>query len=351
MKKNNKFQKRHRKTSSQQSTISEYDFSKALGIAIRLIIFFLVFFAITFVFLLVLCRFDNYIALLASSPASVALTFLAKKYIVGKFLTSYKRNLIFRISSLSIIVSLAISSIALCSSPTVCAWATECSNSILLKLYNPTSSLEESTNTIIYNEKATFKINDSDLSYMLHDEHINKIYLSAANCYDNIEEYFRETFHSKEPQPQTFNQIQDTENLFLNRIQLAKEYKELYGINDEWYNYLPSENELIKIINAQEDHAESHPDFLIYYRLSNNYQRLALEYLNQEANKSTVKYYFIMSLLCDYHCIEYADTKKQYNIALNRIYYRYSDIYYECTNTLDEKLQLETWLHQLEAHK
>ena len=99
----------------------------------------------------------------------------------------------------------------------------------------------------------------------------------------------------------------------------------------------------------EETNAETNPSYHIYYCLSNNYQRLALEYFNQEQNADTIKHFYLMSIKYEIKCMEYATEREQLNKSADRIITRYEDILYCCKCTRTEASYLQTLLSLLKS--
>ncbi len=206
-----------------------------------------------------------------------------------------------------------------------------------------------------YNPNMTFKINYYDKSPELCYAMFEQIYFYVNDNaeVESILKHFNEIYGIKasKNEEKEFFQIQSKEDEFISKMQISSNYKDKHGVNDEWYELLPHENELLEIIRRQKEYAENYPGYIILLRLSNNYQRLAQQYLYQDASKSTVKYYYYMSLIYDYECIKYADNEEQLNSSLSRVYYRFRDIVSYCETTDMEKAKATLVLEGLKDYE
>lgn len=142
--------------------------------------------------------------------------------------------------------------------------------------------------------------------------------------------------------------IQKKEDNFMYPKEEAKEYAERYGKNKIWYSNLPKEDALLDAIKAENTFSEQYKNYYIYWRLSNNVQMLGLEYINQNADKNTAKYYYMCAIKYDLLCVQYSNDWDEYYDAVDRLYNRYQDILSEC-NTKDkkEKNLLESYVDEL----
>ena len=223
---------------------------------------------------------------------------------------------------ISVILSVAIVSTALWQFPIVKATVSEVALSVINNIgekinENSNESKDEETETTQYQEEteynadAEFIINFYDVLPESYSEKFEEIYfyVNENDDVDSVLKHFNDIYNIKEAVKEDveFYSIQLKEDDFISKRDRGIAYKEKNGVNEEWYKMLPNENELLDIISSQKDYAESYPSYVIFLRLSNNYQRLGDEYLRQKASNSTAKYYYYLSLLCDYECIKYAE--------------------------------------------
>lgn len=344
---------------------TEEEFTKSFIIFIGIVIFCILFTFITYCFLLLnplLTFLQKGIYVLAGTPIVILYKELkGVKLNRNKIFKKLRRNTLKKKIVFILTLSLSLS-IIFFSIPTVEAWVIKQDNKIieLVKAKingNYTEIIENDvsnnfTDTIIPSYNTNFIINHSDYSDNLNYTIISQAYLYNINDYD-ILGYFNELYQSNISVPTTsiYNEIQENEDIFLNKVEIANNYKEKNGATNIWCEMLPCENDLLNIIFAQENYAEYNPSFLVYSRLSNNYQRLALEYICQNSNETTINYYYCKSLMCDYKSIEYANTMLEYNTALNRIYYRYQDIYTNCELSDSNRDLLQLFMEQLQDYQ
>ncbi len=197
---------------------------------------------------------------------------------------------------------------------------------------------EQAENENPYSLNANFVLRNVDLEYLLTDNLRSEVYLDSAVTKSEVQSFFAELRGTASGSTKKFPDIQSREDAFLDKIGKQP---------------LPSEEELLAIIKEQEDFAATEGQYLIYQRLSNNYQKLAQEYDNQASYASTVKYYYWRSLQCDFQCVRYAQSNKEFNAAMERIYKRYEDIRLCCGENLDagEKDRLNFLIDSLEEFK
>ena len=206
-----------------------------------------------------------------------------------------------------------------------------------------------------YNADAEFIINDYEAPLESYGEIFEKVYFYVNQNADaeSILKHFNDIYGVKIPvgEGTRFYEIQAKEDNFISKQVKGVDYKEKNGINEEWYKMLPHENELIEVIRYQEEYAEAYPCYVIFLRLSNNYQRLGNEYLRQKASNSTIKYYYYMSLIYDYECIKYAENKSHFNSSLSRVYYRFKDVVSFCEITDSEREKARFVMEGLDNYK
>lgn len=150
------------------------------------------------------------------------------------------------------------------------------------------------------------------------------------------------------PAENNIYRYEKAENDFYNNEKSAKKYADYYGKDNTWVNKLPLEQDLIQVIKIQDEVAQETPNYKVYYRMSNNYQTLALEHLKQDSPKNIVKVYLQKSALCDIESIRYCISNEEFVISLNRLKTRYSDILTYCDNNKEEEKQLYYLTEQLE---
>ncbi len=198
-------------------------------------------------------------------------------------------------------------------------------------LYNNFSNDNEETNEhITYNQNMEFILikNKIEIPNSLY----KCVYLQNVQ-FNNATDYADSIFNTKE---NSYNEnklgvsVQKLENNFYGAVEAAKQYSSVYGQNDEWYQRLPSEEELLYLIKEAELFSNNYANFFVYNRISNYYQKLALEYIRQDDDKDIAKYYYMKSIEFDYMSIRYADNEYDYNIAIERLRERYNDIYSYC---------------------
>lgn len=190
------------------------------------------------------------------------------------------------------------------------------------------------SNDIIYPHDMTFVIDKRDCSASITSELVSETYFyHVSNPLVYLDSLYGSEYSNKEPE---HYKTQDKENAFTNALQNAEKYKKVYGQDDEWYGELPTESDLLSVIDAQLEEAELYPSFYIYNRISNNYQTLALEYYYQNSIQVTIKYYYLLSIKYDIESIKHSANKKEFYIALDRIITRYKDILFCCKGDADE---------------
>jgi len=206
-----------------------------------------------------------------------------------------------------------------------------------------------------YNADMEFIINDYDIPPESYSELFEHIYFYVNENVDtgSILKHFNDIYGVKTAVKEDleFSNIQSKEDAFISKKVRGVDYKEKNGVNEEWYKMLPYENELLEIIRSQKEYAESYPCYVIFLRLSNNYQRLGNEYLHQKSSNSTIKYYYYMSLLCDYECIKYAENKEHFNSSVSRVYFRFKDIDSCCEITDSEREKARFVMEGLDDYK
>ncbi len=166
---------------------------------------------------------------------------------------------------------------------------------------------------------------DADTSFDLVN--FDSVYLSAGES--NPTGYLLSIWGQRVEELDSYSDRSDytDENAFYLQLKNADDYYEILGYYDsKWVEMLPKESELLRVIDQQERYVNEHPSFLLYHRISNNYQTVAQEHLHQDDNKAAAKYYFQKSLLNDIESIKFAGYDNDFNKAIERIYYRYSDI-------------------------
>lgn len=194
-----------------------------------------------------------------------------------------------------------------------------------------------------YNEKMSFILRGDERSGDITPDLTEYVYAMSIDS-DDILLYTAELSGNRLPLA-TSNYIKDShiqklEDAFLHAIEHANEYLEDHERDAIWYQCLPSEQELLNVIQAEEEYANDNGNAFIYNRLSNNYQMLAEEYYKQNKSQGTIKYYYMKSIECDYKCISFvskSDKKDYYNISMARLYWRYNDILLCCKDELDEE--------------
>lgn len=194
---------------------------------------------------------------------------------------------------------------------------------------------------MFYSPEMTFIITNSDYSAGVTYELFSESYFYSV---DNLLMHLKTIHNSKTSVENTdeYYDAQEAFNKFSDDVEVGKAYKVLYGQDEEWYSKLPNEEALLSIIKTQEEKAVLYPSYHIYNCLSNSYQTLALEYYRQNANKSTIKYFYLMSIKSDIKSIEYSTQKGELYAAIDRIITRYDDILLCCDYNDDEKRYLES---------
>lgn len=191
------------------------------------------------------------------------------------------------------------------------------------------------SNDIIYPRDMTFIIDKRDCSVNITSELVSETcFYHVNNPLVYLDSLYGSEYSNKEPE---HYKTQDKENAFTNALGNAEKYKKVYGQDDEWYGKLPTESDLLSVIDSQLEEAELYPSFYIYNRISNNYQTLALEYYYQNSIQVTIKYYYLLSIKYDIESIKHSANKKEFYIALDRIITRYEDILYCCKGDVDEE--------------
>lgn len=197
-----------------------------------------------------------------------------------------------------------------------------------------------------YNGKMSFVLND--LTYRITKDMKNKVYFAVTG--EEFQAYVNGLFEQEKTAitNRHFDSYTQTrENEFYQMRDTAKSYAEINGRVKEWYELLPSENMLLDTIDIQEEYAEGTGSFFMYNRISNNYQLLALEYLAQDGDINTVKYYYFKSIENDMLSIAYALSDNDFNEAKQRLLYRYKDILKCCDVDSQEKDILELYISEL----
>lgn len=142
--------------------------------------------------------------------------------------------------------------------------------------------------------------------------------------------------------------VQEKEDNFMYPREEARKYSEKYGKNEIWYSKLPNEDTLLDAIKVENTFSEQYKNYYIYWRLSNNTQMLGLEYVNQNADKNTAKYYYMCAIKYDLLCVQYSNDNDDYFDAINRLYNRYQDILSKCnTKNKKEKELLVGYVNEL----
>ena len=202
-----------------------------------------------------------------------------------------------------------------------------------------TSNNENSNKNTVHNSKVEFILSNSkeEIPYSL----LQLVYLEEVQ-FNDISDYAESIYHTGEnlyDKNELSLFVQSLENDFYTSIEQAKQYASANGQNDEWYMMLPNETDLIHLIKSAEEFSKEYKNFFVYNRISNYYQKLALEYINQDSEEESAKYYYMKSIEYDYKSIEYADNKYDYNKAIERLRERYNDIYAYCLteNDVDER--------------
>lgn len=201
--------------------------------------------------------------------------------------------------------------------------------------------------SINYPPKMTFIINN--LNYTINDSLYAATLLSSDAATDDIDDFLlslkgsKETNNIKSFDPST----QRAENDFSSRLVDSRKYT--FG-SEIWYQSLPSEKDLLNIIDEETAYAnDCAQSFFTYNRISNHYQKLALEYFHQCANSNTIKYYYMKSIEYDLLSIEYCQNDADYHTAKERICTRYNDILVCCgmDKNSDEYILMEKYVRQL----
>lgn len=191
----------------------------------------------------------------------------------------------------------------------------------------------QGVNDTQYPYDMTFIIEKRDCSEYITRELVEETYFYHEDTpLLYLDSLFGDEYSEKTPE---YYMFQEDEDKFTNAVNDAEKYKKVYGQDDEWYSQLPTEMELLSIIDSQLAEAKIYPSFYIYNRISNNYQTLALEYHYQNANQKTIKYYYLLSIKYDIESIKSSADKNEFFIALDRIRTRYEDILYCCGDDID----------------
>ncbi len=201
----------------------------------------------------------------------------------------------------------------------------------------------------LYNENMSFILNNKD--YIITEDMYKTTY--HIENPGELVPYLKQIYSSLEQNynSNSFNRTaQSKENEFTTKKNEAQAYALLNDKNNEWYNMLPEEQTMLEAINLQESFAKNNNNYFIYSRISNNYQVLALEYINQKANSDTAKYYYMKSLENDLLSLKYASEIEEYNVVIDRIYYRYKDIRENCYISSKEKALLNIYISDLEEY-
>lgn len=202
----------------------------------------------------------------------------------------------------------------------------------------------EKEEVLSYPPEMSFIIENYDYSDKITQELISEVYFFSQ---DNLVEHLKSIYNSKEAleKRSEYYEAQNAFDSFSDDVDAGEAYNVLYGQNEEWYSKLPNEEELHSVIKLQEEKAELYPSYLIYKRLSNNYQMLALEYDDQYANKETIKYFYMMSIKNDIKSIEYATKKEEFYAAIDRILTRFNDILLCCDYDEEEEIHLKSLIN------
>ncbi len=201
--------------------------------------------------------------------------------------------------------------------------------------------------TVVPNEGIDYP---PQMSFILQKNNFEKLItpeLTAESFLYNTDEpleYLYSIYSTKESTNNTlvYYKAQKEEDDFTVAVNEGERYKKMYGQTSDWYDMLPKEQELWSVIEQQKSKAEIYPSNHIYNSLSNNYQRLAIEYHNQNENKETIKYLYLLSIKYEIKCIEYATNQTELYESLDRIATRYEDILFCCDCNEQEIIYLSS---------
>lgn len=173
-----------------------------------------------------------------------------------------------------------------------------------------------------YIEKPNFEIDSNDRKFIGEvlpsfdepegsvDNYVNQ---SIYELYSTVAQTALSDYDLK-----VIDEVQSTEDDFLFKIKN-------WTRDDDW-DSVPKSSELDTVIYAWEDLFVSHGNLMISQRLSNNYQRYAVEYSYQTENGDAVLYYYCKSIYYDLQTIMLSDNDLDYYNAVKRVFYRYNDI-------------------------
>ena len=201
--------------------------------------------------------------------------------------------------------------------------------------------------SINYPPKMTFIINNLD--YTINDSLYELTLIAPNAAIDDIDNFLLSLKGSKEANNiKSFDPgIQRDENNFSSRLDDSRKYT--FG-SEIWHQSLPNEKDLLNIIDEETTYAnDCAQSFFTYNRISNHYQKLALEYFHQSSNRNTIKYYYMKSIEYDLLSIEYCQNDTDYYTAKERICTRYNDILVCCgiDKNSDEYILMEKYVRQL----
>ena len=174
-------------------------------------------------------------------------------------------------------------------------------------------------------EKDIFYITDvnSEMKYEEQvKEHVEKIY----------EEKKVNTFIKGSLASEIASKAQTKEDVFLDDRNKALDYKQKDDING-WRYTVPNSNALENIMQEREllwkpEQEDMEFDGSLCFRLANNNQLMADEYMHQNGKPETVIYYYAKSITWTEHGLAYRDiADKDRELYYNYLKSRYKDIY------------------------
>lgn len=358
-------------TNGDNSKISEEDFARYLKVTIAIILIIVATVVLTIFFLFLHIIFSTVITIAIVGGVPIVLAICAKifSYYFGNQNIDLKdfvpKKLYAKILVGIVVTSLIFSAILACISP-VSTWTKkktvvilneivhELENDVTSEIdvkttYVDTSNVDNADEEILYDSNMSFKINGTDLSHKIDKALYEEAYLEQISKDNSVLSYLRTRHNSKQSHYNNseYKKIQESEDLFIKKVEEGEIFKNQNEPNQTWYDSLPSENELLNIIDQQVNYADSNPNYQVYNQISNNYQRLALEYYKQNACKATIKYYYYMSLIYDIQSIPYSRSETEFNRSVERIYFRYRDIACCCENTPEEVDRLNYLINEL----
>ena len=210
---------------------------------------------------------------------------------------------------------------------------------------NKEANINSYVNFVISNKKIddTLITSVSNTVYMIdHDAIPGEIIDYLQTLYENAD------YVSKSGTNSAYLSYEDE---FLNQVTASQHLYNEYGVCEKWKESLANEEDLLNVIDIQQRVSTLNPSYDVFNKISNNYQRLALEYEYQNGEISAIKYYYLMSAYYDILSINYATEESQYNKSMQRLYYRVNDILSSNCNLTDFEIdRINYLLHELKSY-